>query len=296
MLALWSPGRPTVNPAGAGGVLPATVGIGVGARSAGLGSVSYGLLGGRSPACRRGARGTRYPRLQVSAGVLATPRSVPGGLAPAVGGAVIALALPVFGLSWDVSAWGLPPSWLAERQPHAGAPKPGWVTSAPQASWARNDFSLGRGDGRRHRRGRLGRGSDWLPRSSALAYTLELAVGLLAYFAGARPVRRLLALAGTLLLAGWPRPGQGQFDPAEWTLRSGSRSTSGARPLDQQGGRHILLRRRDDAARAGLMRVKTGRDPTQAGARRADHEIAQTGLRAGPADQGDRAGSPTWRR
>jgi peptidoglycan/LPS O-acetylase OafA/YrhL len=45
----------------------------------------------------------------VSAGILSTPRSAPSRLAPtAAGGAVIALALPVFAIAgWPLSGWAL---------------------------------------------------------------------------------------------------------------------------------------------------------------------------------------------
>lgn len=45
----------------------------------------------------------------MSAGIFSSPRSVPGKLAPVVaGGAVIALALPVFAVAgWPLSGWAL---------------------------------------------------------------------------------------------------------------------------------------------------------------------------------------------
>ena len=45
----------------------------------------------------------------MSAGMFSTPRPVPGKLAPVVaGGAVVALALPVFAVAgWPLSGWGL---------------------------------------------------------------------------------------------------------------------------------------------------------------------------------------------
>jgi hypothetical protein len=45
----------------------------------------------------------------VSAGIFSTPRPVPGRLVPAIaGGAVVALALPVFAVAgWPLSGWAL---------------------------------------------------------------------------------------------------------------------------------------------------------------------------------------------
>lgn len=45
----------------------------------------------------------------MSAGIFSTPRAVPGKLAPAVaGGAIVALALPVFAVAgWPLSGWAL---------------------------------------------------------------------------------------------------------------------------------------------------------------------------------------------
>ena len=45
----------------------------------------------------------------MSAGIFSTPRDVPGRLAPALaGGAVVALALPVFAVAgWPLSGWAL---------------------------------------------------------------------------------------------------------------------------------------------------------------------------------------------
>ena len=45
----------------------------------------------------------------MSAGILTTPRDVPGRLAPTIaGGAVIALALPIFAIAgWPLRAWAL---------------------------------------------------------------------------------------------------------------------------------------------------------------------------------------------
>jgi hypothetical protein len=45
----------------------------------------------------------------MSAGIFSTPRDIPGKLAPAVaGGAVVALALPVFAVAgWPLSGWAL---------------------------------------------------------------------------------------------------------------------------------------------------------------------------------------------
>jgi hypothetical protein len=52
----------------------------------------------------------------MSAGIFSTPRPVPGRLVPAVaGGAVIALALPIFAIAgWPLAGWALAATlWLA---------------------------------------------------------------------------------------------------------------------------------------------------------------------------------------
>ena len=127
----------------------------------------------------------------MSAGVLTTPRSVPGRLAPAVaGGAVIALALPVFLVTGlDVSAWGLAAVlWLA-------AQALGLVLARLKLGVGNLGSSGVMGIGMTFRSvavmvvviavaasdARLGLTAALV---YALAYTLELAVGLLAYFAG----------------------------------------------------------------------------------------------------------------
>ena len=125
------------------------------------------------------------------AGALTTPRPAPGKLAPAVaGGAVIALALPVFlAAGWRLAAWALAATlWLAAQ--------------ALALVLARLKLGMGNlassgvvGIGMTFRSvavmvvviavavsdARLGLTAALV---YALAYTLELAVGLLVYFSG----------------------------------------------------------------------------------------------------------------
>lgn len=120
-----------------------------------------------------------------------TPRAVPSRLAPAVaGGAVIALALPVFLVAgWDVSGWGLAAVlWLA-------AQALGLVLARLKLGVGNVASSGVMGIGMTFRSvavmvvviavaasdARLGLTAALV---YALAYTLELAVGLLAYFTG----------------------------------------------------------------------------------------------------------------
>ena len=127
----------------------------------------------------------------MSAGVLTTPRAVPSRLAPAVAGAtVIALALPVFFVTgWDVSGWGLAAVlWLV-------AQALGLVLARLKLGVGNLGSSGVMGIGMTFRSvavmvvviavaasdARLGLTAALV---YALAYTLELAVGLLAYFTG----------------------------------------------------------------------------------------------------------------
>lgn len=120
-----------------------------------------------------------------------TPRAVPSRLAPAVaGGAVIALALPVFLVAgWDVSGWGLAAVlWLA-------AQALGLVLARLKLGVGNVVSSGVMGIGMTFRSvavmvvviavaasdARLGLTAALV---YALAYTLELAVGLLVYFTG----------------------------------------------------------------------------------------------------------------
>ena len=127
----------------------------------------------------------------MSAGLLTTPRSVPSRLAPAVaGGAVIALALPVFLVAgWRLAAWALAATlWLA-------AQALGLVLARLKLGTGNLASSGVVGIGMTFRSvavmvvviavavsdARLGLTAALV---YALAYTLELAVGLLVYFAG----------------------------------------------------------------------------------------------------------------
>ena len=116
-------------------------------------------------------------------------------------------------------------------------------------------------------------------------------------------MRRLLVLAGTLLLA-FPATAmaRGEFNPAEeWTLHEWIPIHLG--PLDlsiNKAVAYILLSALVTMLLGiGLMRVKTGRDPTRKQALGEQiYEIAQTQVaEQGLPHEGDRhAGSRTWRR
>lgn len=127
----------------------------------------------------------------MSAGILTTPRAAPGRLAPAVaGGAVIALALPVFLVAgWRLAAWALAATlWIA-------AQALGVVLARLRLGMGNLASSGVVGIGMTFRSvavmvvviavavsdARLGLTAALL---YTLAYTLELAVGLLAYFSG----------------------------------------------------------------------------------------------------------------
>ena len=127
----------------------------------------------------------------MSAGILTTPRAAPSRLAPAVaGGAVIALALPVFlAAGWRLAAWALAATlWLA-------AQALGLVLARLKLGTGNLASSGVVGIGMTFRSvavmvvviavavsdARLGLTAALV---YALAYTLELAVGLLVYFAG----------------------------------------------------------------------------------------------------------------
>lgn len=125
------------------------------------------------------------------AGALTTPRPAPGKLAPVLaGGSVILIALPVFAVAgWRLSAWGLAAVlW-------AGAQALGLVLTRLRLGAGNLATSGVVGIGMTFRAvavmvviiavavsdARLGLTAALV---YALAYTLELAVGLLAYFAG----------------------------------------------------------------------------------------------------------------
>jgi len=125
------------------------------------------------------------------AGALTTPRPAPGKLAPVLaGGSVILIALPVFAVAgWRLSAWGLAAVlW-------AGAQALGLVLARLQLGMGNLASSGVMGIGMTFRSvavmvvviavavsdARLGLTAALV---YALAYTLELAVGLLVYFAG----------------------------------------------------------------------------------------------------------------
>lgn len=125
------------------------------------------------------------------AGALTTPRSAPGRLAPALaGGAVVLIALPVFAVAgWRLSAWGLAAVlW-------AGAQALGLVLARLRLGMGNLASSGVVGIGMTFRSvavmavviavavsdPRLGLAAGAV---YALAYTLELVVGLAAYFGG----------------------------------------------------------------------------------------------------------------
>lgn len=127
----------------------------------------------------------------MSAGIFSTPRPLPSRLAPAVaGGSVIALALPVFAVAgWPVSAWALAAVLWAAAETFAFvlARLPGSADNLAAAGM--------RGIGTTSRAllvgiplvvatvadERVGIAAAGL---YALAFTVELGVGLAAYFGG----------------------------------------------------------------------------------------------------------------
>ena len=125
----------------------------------------------------------------MSAGMFSTPRPVPGKLAPVVaGGAVVALALPVFAVAgWPLSGWGLAAVLWAAAQAFA-------LLLARLPAGADNLAAAGmRGIGTSFRAIAIGIPLVVATVSNeevgiaaaivyALAYTVELAVSLLSYF------------------------------------------------------------------------------------------------------------------
>jgi hypothetical protein len=126
----------------------------------------------------------------VNAGIFSTPRPLPGRLAPAIaGGAVVALALPVFAVAgWPLAGWALAAVLWIAAQAFAFV-----LTRLP--SGADNLAAAGmRGIGTSSRALLVGvplvvaTVSDEAVGIAAaityaLAYTVELGVGLVAYFA-----------------------------------------------------------------------------------------------------------------
>ncbi|HXF98787.1 MAG TPA: hypothetical protein VNJ46_09280 [Gaiellaceae bacterium] len=125
----------------------------------------------------------------MSAGVLSTPRPAPGRRAPALaGGAVVALALPVFAVAgWPLAGWGLAAVlWLAAQTfALLLARLPGGADNLASAAM--------RGIGTTSRALLVGvplvvavASDEALGLAAALVYalafTVELAVGLLLYF------------------------------------------------------------------------------------------------------------------
>jgi hypothetical protein len=127
----------------------------------------------------------------VSAGMFSTPRPVPGKLAPVVaGGAVVALALPVFAVAgWPLSGWGLAAVLWAAAQAFA-------LLLARLPAGADNLAAAGmRGIGTTSRALLVGiplvvatvadqRVGIAAAAVYAVAFTVELLVGLAAYFGG----------------------------------------------------------------------------------------------------------------
>ena len=127
----------------------------------------------------------------MSAGMFSTPRPVPGKLAPVVaGGAVVALALPVFAVAgWPLSGWGLAAVLWAAAQAFA-------LLLARLPAGADNLAAAGmRGIGTTSRALLVGiplvvatvadeRVGIAAAAVYALAFTVELLVGLAAYFGG----------------------------------------------------------------------------------------------------------------
>jgi hypothetical protein len=127
----------------------------------------------------------------VSAAMFSTPRPVPGKLAPVVaGGAVVALALPVFAVAgWPLSGWGLAAVLWAAAQAFA-------LLLARLPAGADNLAAAGmRGIGTTSRALLVGiplvvatvadqRVGIAAAAVYAVAFTVELLVGLAAYFGG----------------------------------------------------------------------------------------------------------------
>ncbi len=127
----------------------------------------------------------------MSAGMFSTPRPVPGKLAPVVaGGAVVALALPVFAVAgWPLSGWGLAAVLWAAAQAFA-------LLLARLPAGADNLAAAGmRGIGTTSRALLVGiplvvatvadeRVGIAAAAVYAVAFTVELLVGLAAYFGG----------------------------------------------------------------------------------------------------------------
>jgi hypothetical protein len=127
----------------------------------------------------------------VSAGIFSTPRPVPSRLAPAIAGAtVIALALPVFAVAgWPLAAWALAAVlWLAAQAFAFVLTRLAGDTDNLAAAGMRGIGTTSRGllvgiplvavTVADERVGIAAAGV------YALAFTVELAVGLAAYFGG----------------------------------------------------------------------------------------------------------------
>ena len=79
----------------------------------------------------------------MSAGIFSTPRSVPGKLAPVLaGGAVIALALPVFAVAgWPLAGWALAAVLWAAAQAFAIARPSPWLAPVTSADRPASGFA-----------------------------------------------------------------------------------------------------------------------------------------------------------
>jgi peptidoglycan/LPS O-acetylase OafA/YrhL len=127
----------------------------------------------------------------VSAGIFSTPREAPGRLTPTLaGGALIALALPVFAIAgWPLSGWALaavlwtaalvfslllarlpgdPDNLAAASMRGLGTLSRAFLVGIPLVAVTATDERVGISAAILY----------------ALAFTVELAVGLVAYFAG----------------------------------------------------------------------------------------------------------------
>ena len=127
----------------------------------------------------------------MSAGIFSTPRPVPGRLAPTLaGGTVILMALPVFAVAgWPLEAWGLaavlwaaaltfslvlarlpsdPGNLAAASMRGIGTTARGLLVGVPLIAVAVSDETVGIAAATLY----------------ALAFTVELGVGLVVYFGG----------------------------------------------------------------------------------------------------------------
>ena len=127
----------------------------------------------------------------MSAGIFSTPRPLPSRLAPAIaGGSVIVLALPVFAVAgWPLSGWALAAvlwaaaeafAFVLARLPTARitSPRQGCVASAQPLARCSSAFRSSRSTVADEGVGIAAAGL------YALAFTVELGVGLAQYFAG----------------------------------------------------------------------------------------------------------------